>query len=317
MEPVKSQNQAYEELRQAIEAAVGRKMKSPRDFNFLAKAILERNHQSVSTSTLKRFWGYLPQYATIRSSTLDLLTQFLDYKDWDDFLQSRESKQPLPDTDAVEDVQSPLSDGEAPSPKARYRWGMVAWLALLLLGGAVLLWSGVFKESENGLPVSEVHYVLKRGQIFETSSDYLRLFGITTTEQYWDQPVPHHEGIVIWGPEYHHPQWHNEGQRESLMPTITEWWSPADSPQSASPASEAELQMLSAEKNEHLYFTVIRTNELRITFMKNLIDTGFVFLGVYRADLRKSDTTHVVWERVADECDLSNLEYLQQLRHGR
>ena len=103
------------------------------------------------------------------------------------------------------------------------------------------------------------------------------------------------------------------------MPTITEWWSPVDTSDedslSASPASESERQLLSAEKNEHLYFTVMRTNELRITFMKNLTDTGYVFLGVYRTDLQQSDSTHVVWERVADECDLSNLAYLQQLRH--
>ena len=313
MEQVMSQDQAYEELRQALEAAVGRKMRSPRDFDFLANAILEKIHQSVSTSTLKRFWGYLPQYASIRLSTLDLLTQFLDYKDWEDFIHSRESQLHSPDTDA--DVQTPLPDGDTPSPKARYRWGMVALLALVLLGGAVSLWSGVFKENEEGALVSKGQYILKRGQIFETSSDYLRLFGITTTERYWDQPVPHHEGIVIWGPEYHHPQWHNEGQRDSLMPTITEWWTPADSSLSASPASDAERQLLSAEKNENLYFTVMRTNELRITFMKNLIDTGFVFLGVYRTDLLRSDSTHVVWERVADECDLNNLTYLQQLRH--
>ena len=313
MEQVMSQDQAYAELRQALEAAVGRKMRSPRDFDFLANAILEKIHQSVSTSTLKRFWGYLPHYASIRLSTLDLLTQFLDYKDWEDFIHSRESQLHSPDTDA--DVQTPLPDGDTPSPKARYRWGMVALLALVLLGGAVLLWSGVFKENEEGAPVSKGQYILKRGQIFETSSDYLRLFGITTTERYWDQPVPHHEGIVIWGPEYHHPQWHNEGLRDSLMPTITEWWTPADSSLSASPASEAERQLLSAEKNENLYFTVMRTNELRITFMKNLIDTGFVFLGVYRTDLLRSDSTHVVWERVADECDLNNLTYLQQLRH--
>ena len=49
--------------------------------------------------------------------------------------------------------------------------------------------------------------------------------------------------------------------------------------------------------------------------MKNLTDTGYVFLGVYRTDLDQSDSTHVVWERVADECDLNNLAYLKQLRH--
>ena len=74
-------------LRHVIEEAVDRKMKTPRDFDFLAEAIFEKLHQSLSASTLKRFWGYLPQYSTIRLSTLDLLAQFADYKDWDAFCQ--------------------------------------------------------------------------------------------------------------------------------------------------------------------------------------------------------------------------------------
>ena len=93
------------------------------------------------------------------------------------------------------------------------------------------------------------------------------------------------------------------------MPTITEWWTPTDS------LDEAERRVLTTERNGHLYFTVMRTNELRITFMKNLVDTSYVFLGIYRTDLQQSDSTHVVWERVVDECNLSNLGYLQQLRH--
>lgn len=34
-------------------------------------------------------------------------------------------------------------------------------------------------------------------------------------KDYWNQPLPHHEGIIIWGPEDHNPQWHNEGDRDS------------------------------------------------------------------------------------------------------
>ena len=49
--------------------------------------------------------------------------------------------------------------------------------------------------------------------------------------------------------------------------------------------------------------------------MKNLIDTGYVFLGIYRVNLTQSDSTHIVWERVADECNLNNLDFLEQLRN--
>ena len=93
-----SDNQEFEQLRNAIETAVGRKMESPRDFNFLAQAIFEKTHQSISTSTLKRFWNYLPQYATIRISTLNLLSQFIDYKDWEDFCQAHEPISIPPET---------------------------------------------------------------------------------------------------------------------------------------------------------------------------------------------------------------------------
>jgi len=292
-------------LRHAIEDAVGRKMKTPRDFDFLADAIFEKLHQSLSASTLKRFWGYLPQYSSIRVSTLDLLAQFVDYKDWDSFCEEIQAGKGGSETEGC--LTSPTS-----SEKPRHRRTalyLAAVLGILLVVGTLFLFRALSTANGSKSDIDSA-YLLKRGQVFATCSDYLRLFGITNQDHYWDQPLPHHEGIVVWGPEYHHPQWHNDGDRDLLMPTITEWWEPADST-----TDEKERELLMAERNNHLYFTVMRTNELRITFMKNLIDTSYVFLGVYRADQEHSDSTHVVWERVADECDLSNLAYLEQLRH--
>lgn len=291
-------------LRQAIEDTVGRRMKTPRDFDFLAEAIFEKLHQSLSPSTLKRFWGYLPQYSSIRVSTLDLLAQFVDYKDWDAFCQEAQTDEG--DGNATGDT-SPVSFGK---PQRQRAWLYIAAAVGVVLAVTSFFMFRTLSGAIGSKGASDASYILRRGQIFETSSDYLRLFGITSQDNYWDQPLPHHEGIVVWGPEYHHPQWHNNGDRDLLMPTITEWWEPADSL-----IDSKERELLMAERNNHLYFTVMRTNELRITFMKNLIDTSYVFLGVYRADQEHSDSTHVVWERVADECDLSNLAYLEQLRH--
>ena len=331
------ENQAYGQLRNAIEDAVGRKMKSPKDFEYLSQAIFEKTHQSISTSTLKRFWGYLQQYASIRVSTLDLLAQFIDYKDYDDFCLTLTGTHAMlsasTEPQFVPAAEPPVSGAEPPVPAAeppvstaepsapvRNRLLLYTTVVLALLAaGAAVLWTGGLFGSADGSSAADEHYILKRGQIFDSYSDYLRLFGITSSDHFWDEPLPHHDGIIIWGPEYHHPVWHNEGDRDSLMPTITEWWSPADTTvigrESCSSDSATNDSNIAAIRNEHLYFTVMRTNELRITFMKNLIDTGYVFLGVYRTDLAQSDTTHVVWERVADECDLRNLSYLQQLRH--
>ena len=55
-------------------------------------------------------------------------------------------------------------------------------------------------------------------------------------------------------------------------------------------------------------------DELRITFMKDLVDTGYVFLGVYRLSLSKSDTTRCIWQRVADEVDLHDIGKLEELK---
>ena len=294
-------------LRQIIEDAVGRKMKTPRDFDFLAEAIFEKLHKSLSASTLKRFWGYLPQYSTIRVSTLDLLAQFADYKDWDAFCQETQMGN---GGEKTQGVLSPSTSSERPWNRRTLLYITIA-VGMLMVVGVIMMFLAPFTGNRNqeGMP-SAVSYTLKRGQIFETSDDYLRLFGITDNNHYWDQPLPHHEGVVIWGPEYHHPVWHNDGEIDSLMPTITEWWEPADSL-----TDGKERKLLMEEHNKHLYFTVMRTNELRITFMKNISESGYMFLGVYRADQERSDSTHVVWERVAEECDLSNLSYLEQLRH--
>lgn len=74
------------ELKQQIEESVGRKMKTSTDFIFLSGAIWERIHENLSTSTLKRLWGYVDGPDKTRDSTLDILSRFLGFNDWDGFI---------------------------------------------------------------------------------------------------------------------------------------------------------------------------------------------------------------------------------------
>lgn len=74
------------ELKQQIEESVGRKMKTSTDFIFLSGAIWERIHENLSTSTLKRLWGYIDGPDKTRNSTLDILSRFLGFTDWDEFI---------------------------------------------------------------------------------------------------------------------------------------------------------------------------------------------------------------------------------------
>ena len=116
--------------------------------------------------------------------------------------------------------------------------------------------------------------------------------------------MPHHPALKLWGPTYHHPYWHNEGDSAKMLPTIDEYYINPDKPME-----------VSIMRNIAQYWLYLRINEIRLAFVKNLVDTGYVFTGAYRMSLEHSDTTHILWERVADEVDLEHLEYLENLRN--
>lgn len=73
-------------LRNAVEQNVKRKMKTPSDFLFLSGVIWERTHETISPTTLKRLWGYIDGADSTRRSTLNLLSRFIGYEDWDAYL---------------------------------------------------------------------------------------------------------------------------------------------------------------------------------------------------------------------------------------
>ncbi|MCR4614354.1 MAG: hypothetical protein K5778_10210 [Bacteroidaceae bacterium] len=298
------QEEALTHLRAALETAAGRRMSVPRDFERLSELVFEKVHQKVSSTTLKRLWGYLKEGSVPRESTLDILAQFVGNADWQDFVNTHAAEQvdvPSSDTPIAEQVEDEKVQMSKRTTNRRWLWAVVLPVAVLSLILVYILTRPT--RSDDML-------VLTKGQMFQSPVDYLSLFGITPTETYWDAPLPHQQGVVVWSPQYHHPHWHNEGNADSLCPTITEYWTPT--------AAEADTisDVLIFQKNQNLYFTVMRTNELRITFMRGLnSDSTFTFLGIYRVDTFKSDSTHVVWQRIADRLDLAHLDFLQQLRN--
>lgn len=82
-----SLTQQYNQLRATAEKTAGRKMRTPRDFDFLAIRVFGSTHSYISPTTLKRFWGYLDNGKSYqpRKYTLDLLSAFVGYKDFDSF----------------------------------------------------------------------------------------------------------------------------------------------------------------------------------------------------------------------------------------
>lgn len=73
------------ELKKRIEDNLKRKMRTPNDFIFLVGAVWERTRQTISPTTLKRLWGYIDGADETRNSTLDILSNFLGYDNWEGF----------------------------------------------------------------------------------------------------------------------------------------------------------------------------------------------------------------------------------------
>ena len=293
-----TQEEAIGRLLERVEEKVGRKMKTPRDFDFLAEQIFETMHKSISVSTLKRVWGYVPANGITRESTLDLLAQFAGFASFSQFCQQT-TKTPAPE----ESLPSGRVEGGSlwrfgGGSLWKCGWGLLFVIALLLL-------IVVFKPfGTSDRPV------LKCGQTFATYEEFHSLFNIKATELLFFQPVPECSVAYVWAPQYNHPTYHNEGNPDSLMPTIAEYLSlkPLD--------DSPESRKLLLEENRKCYLTAIRNNQVRLVFMKNLPgDTCFTFTGVYRVSQVLSDTTKVVWVRVRSECNLNDLENLVRLRN--
>ena len=290
------QEDVLRHLREALEAAAGRKMSSPRDFERLSERIFEAVHQKVSPTTLMRLWGYVKDNTMPRESTLDILAQYLGHEDWNAFRQDAQTNQRQANSTTEHEAASPAASHRLP----RYTW--LIGLAVLLMTG-----TGLFFLWQRQKAKAEASSILRIGDRFDSYDAYLRLFGITdgnSSKFPYFQQLKDEPNIVLWGPEYHHPHWHNDGNPDSLLPTITERWAPEG----------ADSEMIAVKNAEH-YYAGRRLNDLRITFMRNLNDSAFVFLGVYRFSLTQSDTTHIVFERVAEECDLNHLNQLLRLRN--
>ena len=326
---MEAQEQTIKQLRRAVERTLGRKMQTNKDFDCLADSIYEKTHAKISTTTLKRLWGYLSEGVTPRRYTLDQLAHFVGYDDFDAFCASLENgnspkpspanadaaSSPLPAGEGLGVGLSPLSTEEEPeagltgkgprpglssSLRGRVGMGLLAGVGL-----AILLYLFLRPSADT----SADDRILKKGQVFASYDDFLPLFGIDATESQHYQYVPGEEHIVVWSPQYHNPYYHNDGNPDSLMPTITEYYHPEDWPTDS--ASMAQL----AAMHKQGFLTAIKENQVRLCFMKNLVDSNFVFLGVYRISATLSDTTKVVWARATDECDLDNLSFLNNYRN--
>ena len=137
----------FDLLRERVEQVVDRKMKTPKDYDYLSKSILEKQHENISATTLKRMWGYLSEPVKPRISTLDILAGYVGAESWEDFCrQEQVSSQTIDDEPESSDDELKAADDESqktahiqqmtdvvPDKKGPLPWKRITFIVLPLL----------------------------------------------------------------------------------------------------------------------------------------------------------------------------------------
>ncbi len=71
----------------AVEQYHSRAIRTTVDFEALSITIEQQTSERISTSTLKRLWGYVSDKHAPRRYTLDVLSKYIGHKDFDGFCQ--------------------------------------------------------------------------------------------------------------------------------------------------------------------------------------------------------------------------------------
>lgn len=83
--------QTIETLLRQLEEMTGMSVNTPKDFSRLRNVIYNRTGQFISTTTLKRIWGYIDNPLETRKTTLSILANCLGYNDWDHYCKHKEN----------------------------------------------------------------------------------------------------------------------------------------------------------------------------------------------------------------------------------
>lgn len=84
-----SSQEKYAQLRKEVEHVLGFSLQMYGDFARLENAIIQRQREHISSTTLRRFWGYQSDQASVlREASLDVLARFVGHLSWKDYLEA-------------------------------------------------------------------------------------------------------------------------------------------------------------------------------------------------------------------------------------
>ena len=115
------QEEAIKALIKLTERNIGFTPRTPADFSMLSAMIRRKFENTLSSSTLKRLWGYIGYESTPSPNTLNILSRFNDYNDWDTFV--REGKKYTEEDSSVYLTESlVMADSLTPGDVVTVEW---------------------------------------------------------------------------------------------------------------------------------------------------------------------------------------------------
>lgn len=82
-----SEQEYIERMKDEIKEKIKHSLDSPTDFNYLAYHVKQDTGEDISSTTLKRFFGYIPSESATRRSSLSILARYLGYLGWSDYVK--------------------------------------------------------------------------------------------------------------------------------------------------------------------------------------------------------------------------------------
>ena len=153
---------------------------SNKDFEDLSERIFEVTKKRLSVTTLKRIWGRAELVANPSSATLDILSEFVGFKNWREFVQSNETNPSFTSTNRKKKYFIPL---------------LILGLLTVIAGVIIFFWPRNPSVSSSAIPFDASEFVfhstvvsdeIPNSVIFEYDASQANDTSIIEIQQSWD-----------------------------------------------------------------------------------------------------------------------------------
>lgn len=153
-----------ESVKKQIEQVYGQEIKYPRDCEGLAVCITEKTGNSISSSTLKRLYGFVRTSSKPSQFTCDTIALYIGYAGWESYEKSKHSEN--------NEVDNTLSIAKDKRTK-KIKWFIVPF-AIICIAIFWFLWS-TFSHTEEWKEIAPMPEVRSGGRmvVYENSFYYL------------------------------------------------------------------------------------------------------------------------------------------------